>query len=514
MNHKTLKLRILVALAMHVPVLLLLFVSWAAEAHAEAAQQRPANAMGYSDARHLLNRTGFGATHEEVTRLASLTRQAAVDRLLEQAVAAERSAPPRWVNEPVLTIAQRRSLTPEERLNELRIANERAIDLREWWVAQMLNPQAAFAEKMTLFWHNHFATSQQKVRATQLIYRQNATLRQHALGNFGTLLHAIGRDPAMLVYLDTAGSRRENPNENFAREVMELFTLGEGQYQERDVKEAARAFTGWSIDRDTGEFLFRRGAHDPGVKTVLGKSGAWDGDAVLDILLAHPATARFLVQKLWREFISPEPDAAEVERLAAGFVQSRYDIRAVMRALLLSPAFFALENRGTLVKSPIELVLGTVRTFQVETPSMRPAVAASALLGQNLLAPPNVKGWPGGNAWINSATLLGRKQVAERIFRGEDRSPMAQIERMEMLLDDNPMAARERRLRRAVERGMEGWSFDSDRWLKQFGDEPEAVEEMSRKLILPLDPVRLPAGTLKGVNWVKALATDPTYQLK
>jgi uncharacterized protein (DUF1800 family) len=506
---RILRARIGLAIAVHGALLALLVMATMVDAIAANAPL-----LSYGDARHLLNRTGFGASHEEVRQLAGQPRTVVVDRLLGQAAAATRKAPPIWVNEPMLTQAQRRALSEEDRRAELRVSNERTQDLREWWVQQMLAPEAALAEKMTLFWHGHFATSQQKVRAAQLIYRQNSLLRQHALGNFATLLRAISKDPAMLIYLDTAGSRKESPNENFAREVMELFTLGEGQYSERDIKESARAFTGWSIDRDTGEFMWRPGAHDHGSKTVLGQTGNFNGDAVIDLLLAQPATARFIVQKLWRELISPTPDMAEVERLATLFRANNYEIRPLLRAMLLSNAFFAPDNRGTLIKSPIELVLGTIRTFQIDTPSLRPAVIAAAMLGQNLLAPPNVKGWPGGDAWINSATLLTRKQMAERIFRGEDRSPMAQIERMEILLEDNPMAARERRYRRLVERGMEGWNLDAERWLKQFGDEPEIVEEQSRKLILAIEPVRLPPGTLKGVAWLRALALDPAYQLK
>lgn len=508
MIQRLLKVRIAIAVLIHAPVLLL--IAFVALGEARAADV----GMGYSDARHLLNRVGFGATHAEVREFAKLTHVQAVDRILAGSLSEPRTPPPRWVNEPVLSPAKRRSMTEDERREEIRVNVERAIDLREWWMKEILTTPSPLTEKMTVFWHNHFATSQQKVRATQLMYRQNTLLRKESLGNFGRLLHGIGKDPAMLIYLDTAGSRKESPNENFAREVMELFTLGEGKYNERDIKEAARAFTGWSIDRETGEYMFRPGAHDNGHKTVLGKSGNLDGEAVINILLANPNTATFITQKLWREFVSPVPDAAEIDRLARIFRDASYDIKPLMRAMLLSRHFYAAENRGSLVKSPVELVLGTIRTFEIETPTLRPAVAASAILGQNLLAPPNVKGWPGGDAWINSNTLLARKQMAERVFRGEDRSPMAKIEQMEILLEENPMAAREKRLRRAIERGMEGWTFDADRWLKQLGDEPESVEEVSRKLILPMAPVRLPAGTLQGVAWVRALTLDPTYQLK
>jgi len=225
----------------------------------------------------------------------------------------------------------------------------------------------------------------------------------------------------MLIYLDNAGSRREAPNENFAREVMELFTLGEGHYGESDVKEAARAFTGWSLERDTGRFVYRRAWHDDGVKTILGATGRFDGDDVLDLLLARRETAEFIAAKLWREFVSPQPDPAEVARWARVFRDARYEVKPLLRAVLASDAFWAEENRATLVKSPVDLVAGTLRSYGIRPFELRPEIVACAALGQNLFAPPNVKGWPGGDAWIDAATILGRKQWLERTFADDPR---------------------------------------------------------------------------------------------
>ena len=189
------------------------------------------------------------------------------------------------------------------------------------------------------------------------------------------------------------------------------------------LEEAARAFTGWSIDGEKGEFLFRPFAHDDGEKSVLGRSGNFDGDAVLDILLAQPQTAEFIVRKLWREFVSPEPDAVEVKRVANAFRDSRYDIRVALRVLLNSDAFYAPKYRAALVKSPVDLVVGTLRQFQFTTTDVQPFALTVAQLGQNLFAPPNVKGWPGGEAWINSTTLLARKQFLDRLFNASDMRP-------------------------------------------------------------------------------------------
>jgi uncharacterized protein (DUF1800 family) len=302
------------------------------------ARSAPA-VLGSADARHLLNRAGFAASPAEIEAFASLTRAQAVERLLASTRGESVTPPPAWTSEPFQPLRPIRDMTPEERLALQRERREKALELKAWWIEEMRTTPSPLTEKMTLFWHNHFVSGEQKVRSPQLMYRQNRLLRVHALGNFATLLHAVARDPAMVIYLDSASNRKAQPNENFAREVMELFTLGEGHYTERDVKEAARAFTGWSLDRDTGEFLFRRGQHDEGVKTVLGREGNLGGEDVLDLLLAHPRTAEHVVEKLWREFVSPLPEAAEVKRVARAYRESGYDIKVALRALLTSDAF-------------------------------------------------------------------------------------------------------------------------------------------------------------------------------
>src|SRR6185436_14291127 len=228
--------------------------------------------LGFDGARHLLNRTSFAASPRDIDAYSKLTREQAADRLL---AAASRSrtvtAVPSWVNEPFLSVRRRQAMTQEERQLARREMLQRNFELQSWWVGEMLVTPSPRAEKMTLFWHNHFVSSEQKVRSPQLMYRQHLLLRRAALGSFREMLHAVARDPAMVIYLDTASNRKGQPNENFARELMELFTLGEGNYGERDIKEAARAFTGWSIDPDRGEFVFRSAVHDEGVKTVLGR---------------------------------------------------------------------------------------------------------------------------------------------------------------------------------------------------------------------------------------------------
>ena len=334
----------------------------------------------------------------------------------------------------------------------------------------------------------------------------------------------------MLIYLDVAQSRRGQPNENFAREVMELFTLGEGQYTEQDVKEAARAFTGWSLDRDTGRYLFRPGLHDYGTKTVLGRTGRFDGDAVLDVILARPQAASFVTAKLWREFVGADPDPAEVTRIARVFRDRDYDIAAVLRELLLCDAFWAADNRGTLVKSPVELVVGTLRQLEL-TPSQSVAFAvASAGMGQNLFSPPNVKGWPGGEAWINSSTLLARKQFLDRVARGDDAPPAAMAAMgasTEATAQDGAAGdgtapagaadddhARAQRFARRVDASLRSLRFDAALWVaRQPGATPSAKFQSAQSLLLPLPPVAaLPSAD--AAAFVRAALLDPAYQLK
>ncbi len=480
-------------------------------------------AIGSDGARHLLGRSGFAASQSDIRALATLSRAEAADRLIKSAATSTIAitTPPTWVNDKPITPAARQAMSQEERQAEQRRNVEHAFELREWWFREMLTTPSPLAEKMTLFWHNHFATSQQKVRFTPLMYRQNVTLRRNALGNFGMLLREMARDPAMLIYLDGANSRKEQPNENFAREVMELFTLGEGNYSERDIKEAARAFTGWSIDRDSGEFMFRRGIHDYGNKSVLGRTGNFDGDQIIDVLLSKPETAQFITRKLWKEFVSTTPDEREIVKLAAGFRDSGYNIAKLMRAMLSSDAFYAPENRAALIKSPVEFVVGTMKTFEIETPNLRPFVIASALLGQNVFAPPNVKGWPGGEAWINSATLLGRKQLLDRLFKNEDRMDVAMrsVDAMAAANGDVAPPGRDARMQRQMERQMDGIRWNLDKWASGFVDTERGrslatgLPEMAR-VVLPMAPLRTVAGIENPADVVRQLVIDPAYQLK
>ncbi len=460
--------------------------------------------MGFDEARHLLNRTSFAANVDDIETFAKLSRAQAVDQLLAWTSNYKIvTPPPEWINN-FESPRRLRTLSDEERKLAQREQVEKGLELRRWWMTEMLTTPSPLTEKMVLFWHNHFVSSLQKVRSPVLMYRQQLILRKHALGYFGDLLHEVSKDAAMVIYLDNASNRKAQPNENFAREVMELFTLGEGNYSEADIKEAARAFTGWSIDLDTGEFLMRPLIHDDGIKTILGRSGNFDGDAVLDILLAQPPTAEFVVAKLWREFVSPTPEPSEVKRIARMFRDNRYNVKVALRALLTSDAFYAAQNRAALIKSPVDLIVGTLRQFRFETGDVTPLILASRQLGQDLFAPPNVKGWPGGEAWINSATLLQRKQLLERLFRAQEARAPAMV--MTAVADGQNDAAK---ARERVARAMLAIRFDPDKWQSQF----RSGAASPVRVLLAGEPVNA-QGAEAGMEGLRQLVLDPAYQLK
>ena len=479
-----------------------------------------AASMGESDARHLLARTGFGPTTTEVRTYAALSRDDAIAKLLADVRTTPATAPPAWINEPGPFRRPGPVASAEERKAFQQGETRRAAELRGWWVREMLVTPSPLTERMTLFWHNHFVSSEQKVRDARLMYAQNATLRAQALGNFASLLHAVAKDPAMVIYLDNAQNRKGAANENFAREVMELFTLGQGHYTEQDIKEAARAFTGWGVDRDTGTFAFRPRLHDDGEKTVFGKTA-----------LEWRETAEFIIAKLWKEFVSPEPDRRSVERIAQAFRASKYDLKVALRGLLETNAFWASDNRGTLVKSPVEIVVGALRQLDIAPDDTLPLAFAVAGMGQNLFAPPNVRGWPGGEVWINSNTLLARKQFLDRIARNDAGAPprTAVATMTAQLADTNtdsaPMMAtreatlaeinRAARIARQIDRSTRNLRFEAARWLSERnGATRDEKLGAAKRLLLPI-AAQLPVANDADVTTaVAASQLDPAYQLK
>ncbi len=296
---------------------------------------------------------------------------------------------------------------------------------RAWWVKRMLYTPHPLREKLTLFWHNHFATSNSKVNNAGFMLGQYELMYRHALGNFRTLLLDMGKDPAMLVWLDTNTSKKGKPNENYARELMELFSLGIGNYTEQDIREAARAFTGWEIQ--DGKAVWNKAQFDDATKTVLGKEGNWTGDDIARICLDQPSAPYFVAGKLYRFLVSDTVPAAKelLAPLAEQFRKSDYDFGKLVETVLRSNLFFSPTSYRTRVKAPVDFVLGIVRSLmrpEAVNSQPRPSELANALdqLGQNLLYPPSVKGWDGGPAWLNGQTLLNRNNLALALTSTED----------------------------------------------------------------------------------------------
>jgi len=264
-------------------------------------------------------------------------------------------------------------------------------------------------EKMAFFWHGHFATRIINPKFNQQLLN---FIRKNALGSFRNLLIGVSKSPAMLSFLNNQQNKKDHPNENFAREVMELFTMGRGNYTETDVKELARAFTGWGYDKE-GNFRERKNHHDEGEKTFLGRKGKFNGNDVLEIILEQKSTAQFITEKIYRFFVNEIPNQSIISKLSKDFYESDYDIKSLMKSIFTSKWFYDQKNIGNRIKSPTELIVGMMRILPMEIQNPENIVIYQKLLGQMLLYPPNVAGWPNGKSWIDSSTLMLRMQIPQ-----------------------------------------------------------------------------------------------------
>ena len=368
------------------------------------------------DREHLLLRAGFGLPSGKTDFNAS-TRNGLVGELLKSARTKALIEIPQRLLSPVAEPGTIQGMSREEKKDLRMERRKRGEELKAWWLREMVLTDSPITERMTLFWHNHFTSSLKKVKFPALMARQNQVLRKYALGSFSQMLLEIAHDPAMILYLDGQRNQKRKPNENFARELLELFTLGEGHYTEKDIKEAARAFSGHKVDRRSGEFHFAPRRHDHGLKVFLSQRGRWIGEDIISILLDHPQTSLHITAKLWKEFVSlPLPEALLGE-LAGGFRDSGYSISSLLEKILNSEQFWSEENRGNSIKSPVELVVSTLRGIEFETADYSRLVKLCRRLGQDLLDPPSVKGWMGGKTWINTYTLLLRQQALRRLVK-------------------------------------------------------------------------------------------------
>lgn len=425
--------------------------------------------LDFSDARHLVARSALGQEWGIVNQLKGRSRADAVNILLshkENKTPALPSMTP-WDNIMKMSTHSNKG----KRDARMQMGRE-SVRLKQWWMNHLLTTKAPVQERMTLFWHNHFTSSFEKVQQPKIMYVQNQLLRDNAMGNFAVMLRKIARDPAMLVYLDGSLNKKGKPNENFARELLELFTLGRGHYHEQDIKAAAIAFTGWGADRQKGTFVYNAKENEGKRVKFLGQ---WveSGDQVLDVLLKNRRTAENIAEKFWHEFVSyHRPPSNVIRRWGHVFRSSNYQITALLKEVFNSNEFWDARYRGNLIKSPVDLVIGTLRSLPYPRPAVNELVRSSQLLGQDLLDPPNVKGWAGGKQWIDTQTLLVRNSLLNRLTRHTKLSVQV-----------------EQRL-------------------------PKTDGEKVINWLLPRKPA-LPLPTTPGkLRLVKALVLDPTYQLK
>ena len=294
--------------------------------------------------------------------------------------------------------------------------------LQKWWIRRMISSEEPFREVLTLFWHNHFTTSFKAVKDLNLLYQQNELWREKALGSFGDLTRAAIYDPALGLYLDLPKSKKNKPNENLARELFELFTLGIGNYSEKDIKEASRALTGFRYNRLKDIYFFKENLHDGSEKIIFGKKGRFDPEDLIDIILNKDETSRFIVKKIWKEFVHPNISKKELDHFSSIFKKNNYDIRKLFLSIFSSESFYEMKNRGALVKSPLHFILSyhsflRENKIKPEVFNLNVIMRMSKKMGMELFNPPNVRGWPGYTSWINSNTLLQRKALIRRFWK-------------------------------------------------------------------------------------------------
>jgi hypothetical protein len=406
--------------------------------------QTPGAVWNFEMASHLLRRAGFGGTLQEIDALVqmgpsqavlSIMNYKAIKDDLPEVQFGELTAPGmgRGLVPPMPGARGGRGPaqppTPEAVINKLPDNQKKAMqqivqasqrakeeEVRLWWLDRMIRTKRSLEEKMTLFWHGLLVSSAQTVKNTYLLYQQNQLYRQYATGNFRTLIREVSRNPAMLTYLNNNQNVKAHPNENYARELMELFTLGIGNYTETDIKESARSFTGWTNVGD--QFIARPGQHDDGIKTFLGRNGNFNGDNIIDIIFQQQAAAKYIATRLIKFFGADEPDDAIVEQLASIVKHNDFEMGPALLALFSSRWFYSQDVMLRQIKSPVQLVVGALRSLGVSLLQPQQVVNALRLMGQDLFNAPTVKGWDGGRAWINTSTLFARYNLPAYLGTG------------------------------------------------------------------------------------------------
>lgn len=383
--------------------------------------------LDVEDARHLLHRSGFGASPAELQRYIGMTRAEAIRTLLHGFGAAPHTAPPAFISQPVPAYGAVGDLHPADRDAFIQARHREIAALRQWWLQEMTVTPSPLTEKMVLFWHNHFVSAYSDVDEwSHAMARQHFLFRHHLAGRFDDMLHEIIRDPAMLNYLDNDQNRKKKPNENLSRELMELFTLGVGAYTEQDVKEAARALAGWGVSENANlRFKRKPWAEDKGVKSILGHQGRLDADDLIDILVQQEELPVLIASKIWAYFGSSiRQDNAAIHNIAAAFRSADLSLQALLVAVFTQDSFWASTNRGTLIKAPADTVIGAVRSLSLKSIDTSFLAQSMSRLGQTLFEPPNVAGWTGGVDWVSPGALLARDAVLQTLLTQADQQSL------------------------------------------------------------------------------------------
>lgn len=429
-----------------------------------AAELTPQTEWDYAKARHLMVRAGFGGTPQEIEKLQKLGLQKAVDYLVDFKKLPEAGNAIDVKNDKdraieILTKLSKESgndsyleviKNPRElrKLGEIerkkfsrqmrRMDSRQMAQIQEYWLSRLVKSPRPLEEKLVLFWHGHFASEYRTVRSSYAMFQQNELFRKEAAGNFGVMLHAIIHDPAMLRYLDNNKNIKARPNENLAREIMELFSMGVGNYTEKDIKEAARALTGNGYNRQTQQYVFNKRAHDDGEKTIFGKTANYDGDSYVDLILEQPATARFIARKLFLFFAHDDPSEQTIDQLANVLKSNNYEVAPMLKVLFRSEEFYSKKTMGTQIKSPVQIAVGTFRDLGVTNIQCRVLSRGLKEMGQELFSPPNVKGWEGGRNWINSNRIFIRyNQMADLVDKIPSTDKQKGLDMVKVLEDQN-----------------------------------------------------------------------------
>lgn len=479
---------------------------------------------------HLLSRAGFGVDAKNIAALSSNSSKE-VYTLIENSSkikpnyldVANNSIKGLLMGIGDVAKIQKGDLTKEQKQQIQKQSREDIKSLNISWMNEMVNSPAQLLEKMSLFWHGHFACRQINIYYQQLLLKE---IRENALGNFGNLLKAVSKSASMLAFLNAQQNKKQHPNENFAREVMELFTMGRGNYTENDIKEVARSFTGWGFNL-SGEFIFRKSQHDNNTKTIFNKTGNFDGDDVLNMLLEQKQTAKYITQKIYKFFVNEEVDKENLNWLADRFYQSNYNIQQLMNDIFSAKWFYAEKNMGTKIKSPVELLVGIRRLLPMQIENDEVLLIFQRALGQLLFYPPNVAGWPGGKNWIDSSALMLRLKVPQLFLTDEEIAISLKSD------DDQQMGMQEqmqgKRKKNAAMMGQNKYrvqaTIDWNKFNQQFASVPrEKLLDVLEQIVLLTKPSSLNQNTIEKYidkssreNFIKsatiALMSTPEFQL-